>query len=170
MPLANISLAGQLAATQTNSPTAQDLAVTTPANFPLSLFFQATLLDGTGAGQADRLFSDNRSASGNDDLDLAGVLVDAMGTTLTFARIKGIAIRANPANTGQIIIGAGTNPWATFLNAAGTATLRPGGFVVAYAGADATGWAVTAGTGDILRIAPSTGTQNYDIAILGCSA
>lgn len=169
MPLANINVAGQLAATQTNSPAALDLGVTTPANFPFSRFVQATLLDGTGAGQADRLFTDQRTISTNDDLDLAGVLVDAMGTTLTFARIKAIMIEALAANTNNITIGAATNPWATFLNATGTATLRPGGFVCAYAGNDATGWAVTAGTGDILRLS-ATGPQVYNIAILGCSA
>lgn len=169
MPLANITVSGQLAAVQTNTPSVQDLGVTTPANFPFSRFIQAALTDGTGAGQADRLFTDQRTISTNDDLDLAGVLVDAMGTTLTFARIKALYIEALAANTNPITIGAGTNPWATFLNAAGTATLRPGGFLVAYAGSDATGWTVTAGTGDILRLS-ATGSQVYNIGILGCSA
>ncbi len=68
MPLANVSVTGHLAATQTNAPAAHDLATTTPANFPLSLFKQVTYTDGTGAGQADRLFADNRSISGNDEL------------------------------------------------------------------------------------------------------
>lgn len=170
MPLANVSVTGHLAATQTNAPAAHDLATTTPANFPLSLFKRVTYTDGTGAGQADRLFADNRSISGNDDIDLAGALVDAMGTTITFARIKAIMIAAANANTGNLIIGAGTNPFINMLNAAGTITIRPGGLFVACAGTDATGWAVTGGTGDILRVAPSTGTQVYDLGILGCSA
>jgi hypothetical protein len=63
-----------------------------------------------------------------------------------------------------------TNPWVGFLNAAGTVTLKPGaGIVLTADQASATGYPVTAGTGDILRVANSgAGTAVlYDIAIVG---
>ena len=43
--------------------------------------------------------------------------------------------------------------------------------MLAMVNRDATGWTVTAGTGDLLKIANSTsGTVLYRIVIIGCSA
>src|SRR5689334_6535911 len=63
--------------------------------------------NGTGANQADRLFSDTRTIaiSGTDDLDLAGVLTDAFGATSTFVKVKVIAIAAAAANTNTVVVG-----------------------------------------------------------------
>lgn len=131
---------------------------------------------GTGAGKADRIFSDRRTlaASASEDLDLAGVLVDAFGATITFARIKGLYIAASAANTNNVIVGNATsNAWATLLGATHTLTLRPGTSICLVTGvADATCYAVTAGTGDQLKILNSGGSTSvtYDIGIIGCSA
>ncbi|MFJ9645010.1 hypothetical protein [Streptomyces sp. NPDC101206] len=136
----------------------------------------ATHLDsGTAAGQADRAFHDTRTlaASATEDLDLAGMLADVFGTTLTYVRIKGLFVAASSTNTNNVVIGAGTNPWATLLNATGTVTLRPGVACGFFTGAaDATGYAVTAATGDILKVANSAGSTSvtYDVVIVGCSA
>ncbi|MEV1079874.1 hypothetical protein AB0I98_16755 [Streptomyces sp. NPDC050211] len=169
-----MSLASSLAlsafAEQTN---ALDLG---SAKAPFRLQRSVTLGSGTGAGKADRVWSDRRTiaASGADDLDLAGVLVDAFGSAITFARIKGLFIAAAEENTNNVVIGAdATSPWATLLNATGTVVLRPGaacGFMAG--GADATAYAVTAGTGDVLQVANSgAGTPvDYDILIIGASA
>lgn len=134
------------------------------------------LASGTGAGQADLRFADTRTlaASATEDLDLAGVLTDAFGAALTFVKIKGIFISAAAANTNSVVIGAAAaNTWATLLNATGTITLRPGATFAAMSGStDATGMAVTAGTGDLLKVANSgAGTSvSYDIVIVGASA
>ncbi|MGW3847183.1 hypothetical protein [Streptomyces fagopyri] len=134
------------------------------------------LASGTGAGKADRLFSDRRTlaASGTEDLDLAGVLLDAFGTAITFARIKGLIIAASKDNTNNVLVGAASgSPWAALLNSTGVLTLRPGAFVAVGTGvADATGYAVTATTADLLKIANSGGTTGvtYDIHIIGASA
>lgn len=169
MPLSS-RFTAQAIADHTNVPGAMDLATVAAMSFPLRFNRDYSLGDGTGAGNADRLFSDRRSTAANDDLDLAGVLTDAFGATLTFARIKGIMVAAAAANVGNVVIGGGTNPWITLLTA-GTIVLRPGAVFCAFAGtADATAWGVTAGTGDILRIASSSGTVEYDIAIVGVSA
>jgi len=143
---------------------------------PQNLARSMTLGNGTGAGNADRLFADRRTlaASATEDLDLAGVLLDAFGAAVTFARIKGLIIAAAVGNTNNVVVGAAaSNPWATLLSATGTVTLRPGAFIaVGTAATDATGYAVTAATADLLKIANSgAGTSvTYDIHIIGASA
>ncbi|MEU1141783.1 hypothetical protein ABZ392_33745 [Streptomyces sp. NPDC005885] len=141
-----------------------------------SLSRSMQLLSGTGAGKADKLWADRRTlaASATEDLDLAGVLLDAYGAAVTFARIKGLVIAASKDNTNNVIVGAAASaPWITLLGATHTLTLRPGAFVAVGTGlADATGYAVTATTADLLKIANSGGTTGvtYDIHIIGCSA
>ncbi|MBT2505154.1 hypothetical protein J7I98_04425 [Streptomyces sp. ISL-98] len=131
---------------------------------------------GTTAGKADKVFHDRRTlaASATEDLDLAGVLLDAFGAALTFVRVKGLYVSAADANVNNVVVGgAATNPWIGLLTATGTLTLRPGASVGAMAGvADATAYAVTAGTGDLLKVANSgAGTSvTYDIVIIGASA
>lgn len=131
--------------------------------------------DGTGSGQADMIWSDTRTiaASGTDDLDLAGSLVGALGTTLTFARIKLIAISADAGNTNNVVVGAAAS--AQFVGPFGASThthaIKPGG-MYATAAPGATGWPVTATTADLLRIANSgAGTSvTYSILLVGASA
>lgn len=155
--------------------TSSSFDFTTPSA-GLSRAYQVLLANGTAAGQADQIWHDQRTlaASATEDLDLAGVLVNALGATVTFARIKGLLVAAAAGNTNNVVVGAAaTNAWATLLNATGTLTLRPGDLVVAMAGqANATGWAVTAGTGDLLKVANSAGGSSviYDIVLLGVTA
>jgi hypothetical protein len=170
MPLSGTLLAVSAFAELT---TALDLGT---ARAPHSLSRKLSLGSGTGAGKADKVFSDRRTlaASATEDLDLAGSLVDAFGATITFARIKGIIVAAADANTNNVVLGNATsNGWATLLSATGTVTLRPGAFVAVGTGvADATGYAVTAGTGDLLKVANSGAGSSvtYDIHIIGASA
>lgn len=159
------SLSVSLAATLTK---ALDLVTGTA---PHSISFPLTLTSGTGANQADKIFSDQRSISANDSLDVAaGGLTDAFGDAFTIARVKLIYVKAASANTQNIQVtrpAANGVPW---LGAAGDFIIvRPGGVFV-WAAPDATGVAVTAGTGDLIDIAPASGTQVYDIVIIGASA
>lgn len=165
--ISDFSLTASVAQTKT-----QDFTTTTD---PLSRIWSTHLESGTGAGQADKAFHDQRTlaASATEDLDLAGILTDVFGAAITFVRIKGLFVAAAATNTNNVIIGAGTNPWATLLSATGTVTLKPGGYCGFGAGAgDAVGWPVTAATGDILKVAnSSSGTSvTYDVVIVGCSA
>lgn len=145
------------------------------ARVPMDFTKQLTLTSGVGANQADRIFHDTRplSASANEDLDLAGGVTDALGQTVTFARVKGIIVVAPSANVNNVVVGgAATNTFVgPFGAATHTAHVRPGGWQ-AFVAPDATGWAVTAGTGDLLRLANSAGGSavNYDIVIIGASA
>lgn len=148
----------------------------TTGEAPLSVRRVSSFTTGTGAGKADRVFSDRRSlaASGTEDLDLAGVLTDAFGATITFARVKGLIVTAAATNTNNVVVGAASaTPWAALFNATGTVTLRPGASMCVVAGvADAVTYAVGAGTADLLKIANSGAgsTVSYDIVVIGASA
>ena len=134
-----------------------------------------SLDDGTGAGQADKIWSDTRTltASANEDLDLAGVLTDAFGAVITFVKVKGIFVAAAAGNTNNVVVGAAaaTQFVGPFGAATHTVAVAPGGFF-AICRSDATGWAVGAGASDFLRIANSAGgtSVTYDIVLLGTSA
>ncbi|MEU8760648.1 hypothetical protein [Streptomyces sp. NPDC048659] len=160
-------------AVNANLSSALDL---TTAAAPLAARSSTAWSSGTGVGQADRVFSDRRTlnASASEDLDLAGVLLDAFGQAITFVRIKGLYIKAADANVNNVVIGNATsNAWAALLGATGTLALRPGAALgLATGTADPTGYAVTAGTGDILKVGNSgAGTAvTYDIVIIGASA
>lgn len=136
-----------------------------------------TLSDGVGQNQADILYADERSlaASTNDDIDLAGVLTNAFGAVITAAEMVALLIINKPkavgapANTSNLTIGLGSNPFLGFV--AGTTPtigpLRPGG-VFLIASPDAAGiGTVTGGSADILRVANGAGGGAvYQIAIL----
>lgn len=140
-------------------------------------FMRGFSLDsGTGAGQADRIWDDTRTltASSNEDLDLNGAAIqDALGLNLAFVKIKGILVAAAATNVNNVVVGAAASN--AFVGPFGAAThtvaVKPGGLFAA-ACSDAAGWAVTAGTGDLLRIANGgAGTSvTYDIVIIGTSA
>ncbi len=137
------------------------------------------LVDGTIANAADRIYARERTVASatNDDIDLAGALIGALGSTLTFVEIVAIAIinrRADgTANTTNLTIGAGTNPFLGFLGGT-TPTIgpiRPGGMLLIACPADIGIGTVTPGTADILRIANSAGAPaTYQIVIIGRSA
>jgi hypothetical protein len=130
---------------------------------------------GTGAGKADKLFSDQRTlaASGSESLDLAGVLSDPFGATLTFGHVKWIYIKAAAANTNDVCIGgAASNTFVgPFADATDKVCVKPGGVAI-FAAASGAGWAVTASTGDLLKVANSGGTTGvtYDVIIAGTAA
>ncbi|GGJ82045.1 hypothetical protein GCM10011583_11980 [Streptomyces camponoticapitis] len=153
--------------------TALDLG---PASASASVARSVVLGSGTGAGKADKVFHDRRTlaASASEDLDLAGALVDAFGQTITLARVKGLVISASADNVNNLTVGAASgSPWATLLGATHTMTLRPGATFAVMAGqADATAYAVTASTGDLLKVANSGAGSavQYDVVIIGASA
>lgn len=150
---------------------ALDLAA---GSVPLNYTKNFDLAPGVGVGQADRIWHDQRTlaASATEDLDLAGVLVDALGATFALARVRALIVAAAAGNVNNVVLGAAAaNPWSTMLGAAGTVQVRPGGILAAIA-PDAVGYAVTADTGDLLRVANggAGSAVTYDIVIIGASA
>jgi hypothetical protein len=141
--------------------------------FDLSDPVETRLAGGTGSNQVDLLFSDKRTLASNtsENLDLAGVLTDAFGATITFAKIKSICVKCPITNTTIISVGgAASNTFVgPFADATDIAKVKAGGSIMFND--PVTGWTVTAATGDILKIANSTGASaDYSIDILGTSA
>jgi len=138
----------------------------------LALVFADELLSGAGADQADMVWHDRRTLAplADDSLDLAGGLTDGLGRTLTFKRVKGIFI-ANRSAAGTLSAGGGANPFATWvLNAGDGVIVRAGGCILAWS-PDATGYVVTADTGDKLLLHNESGASlTYDIVLIGASA
>jgi hypothetical protein len=141
-------------------------------SLPIDSFDQdytTTFSDGTGANQGNMLWHDQRSVgTGSEDLDLAGGLTSAFGTTITFAVIKGILIYAAAANTGNIIVSRPASNGLVLFAAASDAlaALKPGGLFL-FTDPSAAGLTVTASTGDLLNIDSSSGTSVYDVWIWG---
>lgn len=128
---------------------------------------------GNGAGQVNLAFFDRRTLAGSasESLDLAaGGLVDAFGQAITFTRIKGIYLRADAGNAGNIVIGgAPSNAFAgPFSDNTDKLRVPPGD--VYLSSAMAAGWTVTPGTGDLLLIANAgASSASYEIALIGLS-
>lgn len=133
------------------------------------------LTSGTGSGAADMMWSDTRTlaASATEDLDLAASLSPHVGTgTLTFARIKGLLIKAADANTNDVqLTRPASNGVPLFLAAGDGIPVKPGGLFL-WVAPNAAGVAVTASTGDLLTLTNSAGstTVTYDVVIIGASA
>lgn len=149
------------------------LDLTTPSN-PLNFAKQMVLAQGVGAGQADMMWSDQRTitASSTDALDLAGSLTGPFGGTLTFARIKMIVVLAAAANINNVnVVMPASNGVPLFLAAADGIAVKPGGVFFWY-DPSAAGVVVTAATGDLLNVVNSgAGTPvTYDIHIIGASS
>ena len=134
--------------------------------------FSQSFSNGTGAGLISQVFSDIRTLalSSSEDLDLAGSLVNGLGATVTFTAIKGIVVLADAANGGNIEVGGAVSNG--FINWVGDATdqivVEPGGCFALFT-PSAGGYAVTAGTGDLLAIANTDGaaSANYTLILLG---
>lgn len=154
--------------------TRQNVGDLETANVTLAKTITHALTNGTSDKQADVIFSDTRTLTtgANETLNLAGSLVDsAFGSTLTFVNIKAIMIFSKlDANRVLTVGGAASNGFATPFGAStDTIKINPGGSLVLIA--PNTGYAVTAGTGDLLKIAnASGGSTTYDIIIIGTSA
>lgn len=131
-------------------------------------------VNGTTAGKADRVLSDERTlaASASENLDLAGTLVDGLGATVTFAKIVAIHIEAADANAADIVVGgAASNAFVgPFGASTHTIAVKPGGRLTLVAPQG--GWTVTAGTGDLLKILNGSGAAagTYRVVLLGTSA
>jgi hypothetical protein len=125
---------------------------------------------GTAAvGQANVMYSATRTlaASTGEDLDLAGVLADALGATIAAAEIVAIYIAAAQGNTNDVqLTRPASNGVPLFLAAGDGLSVGPGDFVLLT---NRKGIAVTAATGDLLHVAnAAAGTSvSYDVVILG---
>lgn len=130
------------------------------------------ITNGTGAGQVNMCYQAERTlaASASEELDLSGGLTDAFGNTINFTNVKYMYILADENNTNNVLVGgAASNSFLFLGNATDTISLHPGMHFSVGGTDNANGFAVTAGTGDLLKIANSAaGTSvTYRIILLG---
>lgn len=143
---------------------------------PLDKSRQLNWSSGTAANKADTLWHDERtlSASGTEDLDLAGSLSGILGGTVTFVKVKAVLVLADAGNANDVVVGgAASNGFVGPFGAAdNTVAVKPGGVLLMAAPGAAGLGTVTAGTGDLLHVAnSSSGTSvTYQIVIVGTSA
>jgi hypothetical protein len=163
MPLST-KLLVQLAADLT-SP----LDLTTAAS-PTNYAQQIVLADGTGAGQANKIWSSRRvlAASANEDIDLQTV-TDPFGAAIALAKVRLLLVFAEAGNSNNVVLGnAAANQWVgPFGAATHTHAIKPGG-LYATAATDAAGWAVS-GSAKNLRVANAGGGSSvaYRIIVVG---
>jgi len=122
-----------------------------------SFGYSASLSQGTGANAANKFYADEITIAGGAsvDLDLAGVLVDVFSATTTFTKIRLIYIEVvvSDASTGDSIsVGGSTAAFSSFLGDATDKIKIKNGGCFQLACKDAAAYAVTATTGDILKI------------------
>jgi hypothetical protein len=161
-----VQIAGNLTGTAVEGGTPQ---------YPLNVTWSAPLTTGTGASQADKLYTAQITlpASSGQDIDLAGVLSDPFSVALTMVKLKAIAIRANALNTNNVNLtrpAANGVPW--LLAAGDGIAIGPGGiFVAVNPGAAGLG-TVTPATGDLIRVDNSGAGSSvtFDIVLIGTSA
>lgn len=130
---------------------------------------QQDYADGSGNEQADFIFHDSRNlaASATENLDLAGSLTDKLGNTLTFTAVKVLYIRNTSTTQTLSVGGAAANQFINWVaNSSDIVNVPPLGELLVTA--PYAGFAVTAGTGDILKVANSAGAAvDYYIVIIG---
>jgi hypothetical protein len=141
--------------------------------FPFTWAADVNIASGIAAGQADVVFSDQRTltASSNEDLDLAGSLSAPTGGTITIVKLKAVLLKAAAANTNNVVISRGaSNGVPLFGGVSQSIAVLPGGFFLWVA--PGAGITVTPATGDLINIANSgAGTSvTYDITFVGTSA
>ena len=150
----------------------KDLDLADPRS-TLDLTLENSLASVTGSGQADVIFHDRRtiSAGGSEALDLAGALTDQYGATVTFVKIKAMIFRnANTSGAGVLAVGgAAANQFVNWVaDSSDIVNIQATGILLLTA--PLAGFAVTAGTGDQLKVAASGADVTYDVVLIGTSA
>jgi hypothetical protein len=139
------------------------------ATVPMNVSSSLTFGPGTGANQANVSGSATITPGGVDvDLDLSGgsTLNDGDGGATTFTAVKAFTVKAAAANAGAVEVDTTlTNGWVAAIG--GVISLAPGA-TVSLQNASAAGWAVAAGTGDLVRFS-GTGTDSVAVVVTGLS-
>jgi hypothetical protein len=143
------------------------------------LVFAASLADGVAADQADKLWHDQRTLapSGSEILDLTSLTNTMFGSAVaaSFAKVRILLIINTATASGDDLhvggAGAGANAWtAPFAGNADAKITVPADSVLLVVNKKS-GWTVTNGSSDALRIANNgSGSVTYKIAIVGTSA
>ena len=150
--------------TPTLGPTTQTITFTLASGLVFT--------NGTGALQVNCGWtaSGTIAAAGTVDYDLAGGITDAFGDAITFTSIKLMCIE-NLSTTATMLVGDAAAPFASWItDPTDTVVIAPSTCLF-LVNPTAVGYAVTATTGDTLRLAyPAAGppaTLAYNIILWG---
>ena len=139
--------------------------------------YSQSLVDGTAADQADKIWHDQRTvaAGASDDLDLTALVQAIFGGSLSLAlaKVKALFIVNTSTTSGQDLKvgGSGANAFAAPFDADDDAkVLVPADSMLLLVNKKS-GWPVTNGSADTLRINnPGAAAVTYKIVIVGTSA
>lgn len=126
----------------------------------------AVFTSGNGSSQFDKVHSDIAAVTA--DYDVAGVVTDAQGATITMSKV-GLVVAENRGTTSgnMLYLGGDANSVPIFGAAADFLKLGPQGFAVICNPVD--GWSVTAGTGDVVELNHNSGTFDHAVIVAGRS-
>ena len=133
--------------------------------------FSKDWTSGTTADKADLVWSVNDASftTTPTDYDLRGGTLSKLdGSGVPMVEVVCVAVK-NESTSGNLLVGGDANAIPFFSATNDVAVVPPGGLLVLCTGNDPA-YAVTAGTGDILQIASSTGTVVGDVVVLGRSS
>ena len=143
--------------------------VTSEADVVLNKIFD--LANGSGADKANKVYFKTRilGSGASESLDLAGSLADAFGATLTFTKVRVLAIIADAGNTTDVAVGgAASNAWVGMFGDATDKVLVKPGSMFLWIARDAGGGAVVASTGDLLKVADAGAAGvTYTVIVIG---
>ena len=121
---------------------------------------------GNGSSQFDKVHSD--IAAVTTDYDVAGVVTDAQGATITMSKLGMVYAENRGTTSGNLMyVGGDANSVPVFGAAADFAKIGPQGFFLAVNPVD--GWTVTAATGDVVEINHNSGTYDHAVILAGRS-
>lgn len=135
---------------------------------------QDSLTNGTGADQADLLYHTVHTLTNGSSvlIDMAGTEVTPFGETIAMTRVKALIVRHN-GTAGSITIGGGSNAITTFFGTNGDGVKIQGDGLFMLWAPDATGYAVTAGTAENIRLLHNGDVSediDVEIIVIGASA
>jgi len=135
---------------------ASDQVGLTPVSGKVSRAPAWTWPSGSGAGQADRIYTAAITIPPGEEtlLNLGdGSLTDMFGAAIVFTTVRALYLTNGATNDGPILMGGGaTNGWpGPLLSSNDGLTVRPGGAAVCIA-PDLQGFVVSAGLTDVLRL------------------
>lgn len=136
----------------------------------LAIAVKQDYASGTGAQQGNQFFSDSRSVNGSsENLDLAGGLTDAFGTTLTFTKIRHLAFHNKSTVAAETLLISGNFVTGALLSGWVDDDVKiivpPRGWLVLSSPED--GYTVTGTSQDIVKVDPGANNISYDLYIIG---
>lgn len=156
--------------------TLTDATTLTDNQASLQKIWTTPLTNGVGAGMADKIYTlkaQTIADGGTLSIDVKGALLDAFGAAFTPAKLRTVVIYSGggtTANTTNLTLFGDANGVPILNTAATTTTLTPGGVFV-KTDISAAGIAVTASTGDIIKIVNAAGAAaTVDVVLIGTSS